>query len=55
VACGIRNEAPSWTLGNVYCGRFATGVVSFRNVLMLACSALTNVADRAAVQEPIRL
>ena len=52
VSCGMRNDAPSWMLGNVHCGSVATGSVWFKNVLTLALNAFTNVADRAMVQEP---
>ncbi len=40
----MRNEAPSWMLGNVSCGAAATGSVSLRNVLTLALQRVDEVA-----------
>ena len=51
----MRNEAPSWRLGNVSCGAVATGSVSLRKVLTLALSALTKLLRGAAVHDPSTL
>ena len=52
VSCGIRKEAPSTRLGNVSCGSTAAGSVTFRNVLTLPLSELTQWPAGAAVHVP---